>query len=181
MRPVPLLVGVAAALAALAMPRTALATELEWHFGGTFGWSMRSVAQPDDTTVVDQGFEGALAARLGVSDAFDLTLSGGAAYYPEAAVVAPWGAAGVTYVIDVGRWIPHVGVDLGVTDFATVSCADDPTLCVHDVRFTVGVPAGLEFRIVPEAIVGLRFRYAISVPGPLANQIFLGAYGAFAI
>jgi len=174
--------GAVVALLTLAIPRAAYATEHEWHLGGAFGWSMRSTAQPDDMpSVVDNGFDGELTARFGLTDAFDLTLSGGAAFYPEADVVAPWGGAGMTYVIDISRWIPHVGVDLGITDFDRLTCPEDPALCGNDVRFTVGVPVGLEFRIVPQAVVGLRARYAISIPGALVNQLFVGAYGAWAL
>jgi hypothetical protein len=139
------------------------------------------VPLPDDTVQTDNGYEASLLGRVGVSDAFDLTLAVGASHFPEVDVVEPYAAAGVTYIVDVMRWIPHVGLDVGFADFITVACPDDPTLCVHDARFVVGIPAGLEFRIVPSAIVGVRFRYAFSIPVPLQNQMFLGLNGAFAL
>ncbi len=171
--------GLASTILAIVTP--AGATEGEWHLGAAFGWALRAVPGPEDTTITDHGYEGALLGRLGVSDAFDLTLTLGAAHYPEVDVVSPYAAAGVTYIVDVMRWIPHVGLDVGVADVVTQTCPDDPTLCAHDVRFVVAIPAGLELRIVPNAIVGLRFRYAFSIPAPLQNQMFLGVNGAFAM
>lgn len=149
------------------------------HLGGAFGWAVldNPAAQGEPA---HQGFGGAITLRYGLTDAFDLTFAADLQGFPSKGALATGAEVGLTYVIDIMRWIPHVGVDVGFVDVVTLACPDDPTLCSHAPHPAIGIPAGFEFRIVPEAIVGVRFRYALFFVEPVGSQLFLGAYAAFA-
>lgn len=146
------------------------------------------------------GAGGLLHFRYGLTDALDLAFDAGVAGFPAQVVVpapdetssdapppepvpipdllVPDTAGGVSYIVDVGRFIPHVGLQLGVADVIVLSCEDDPTLCTHTIRATIGIPAGFEVRTVGPLVLGAHFRYRFLLGGDPGGSLFAGAYAA---
>jgi hypothetical protein len=185
----------ALAVVSLASSREALAVENEWHVGGAFGYSMLVTSVGSI-----HGGGGLVHVRYGLTDALDVAFDAGVSAFPKTVLVpeadpenpqaAPGEAiqapafvqldteAGVSYVVDVGRFTPHVGVQLGVSDLMVVTCEEDPTACTQDIRPTVGIPAGFEVRTVGPLILGAHFRYRFLIGGDPGGQLFAGLYFA---
>ncbi|NUO53414.1 MAG: hypothetical protein HOV80_31580 [Polyangiaceae bacterium] len=180
----------------LCASREALAVENEWHVGGAFGYSMLVTSVGSIS-----GGGGLVHFRYGLTDALDLAFDGGVSGFPPTLLVPeadpenPGAApgepvqapsfrmmdteAGLSYVGDVGRFIPHVGVQAGVSDLMVVSCDDNPDACGQDIRPTIGIPAGFEVRTVGPLVLGAHFRYRFLIGGDPSGQLFAGAYFAF--
>ena len=167
-------------------PREAGAVEREWFVGGTVGYAFTDVSRY-------RWYDGAMAfgqARYGVTDALNLDFELKGAYYPKGSLFVPGALAGMTYVIDITRFVPEIGALAGVADFWTVSCgatanADGsaaPPLhpCGHDPRPELVIPAGFELRITDHFVFGAQFRYAFVFVGDITKEIGVGASFAFA-
>ena len=189
---------VAFVLAALVFFSTeARATENEWHVGGAFGYEMLVSSFGSI-----HGAGGLVHVRYGLTDALDLAFDAGVAGFPAQVVVPspdattdpaapapqaqalpalllPETAAGVSYVIDIGRFIPHIGAQLGVADLVVLSCEADPAACTHTVRATIGIPAGFEVRTVGPLVLGAHVRYRFLLAGDPGGSLFAGIYAAF--
>jgi hypothetical protein len=185
----------ASSCAALCVAEEARATENEWHVGGAFGYAMlvSSVGSI-------HGGGGMLHFRYGLTDALDLAFDAGVSGFPSQVLVpeideaapdappadpvtipellVPDTAGGVSYVIDVGRFIPHVGVQVGVADVIVLSCEEDPNACTHTVRATIGIPGGFEVRTVGPLVLGAHIRYQFLLTGDPGGALFAGAYAA---
>lgn len=175
----------------------ARATENEWHVGGAFGYSMLVSSFGSI-----HGAGGLVHVRYGLTDALDLAFDAGLSGFPAQVVVPsadaatdpeapppeavslpdllmPDTAAGISYVIDVGRFIPHIGAQVGVTDLIVLTCEQDPAACTHTVRATIGIPAGFEVRTVGPLVLGAHFRYRFLLAGDPGGALFAGVYAAF--
>ncbi len=175
----------AATATCLAAP-SALAVEHEWHFGTSVGYQMLTTAQGSF-----DGAAGLLHVRYGVTDTLDLSFDAGVSGFPLAVVAADPSplvtsllgmstSAGVSYLIDVGRWIPHIGVGMGVTDLLALECDADPALCRHDLHPTIGIPGGLEYRVAGPLVLGAHVRYQFLLAGDPGGVLFAGAYAGLA-
>lgn len=163
-----------AAIAILTAARPASATEQEWHLGATLGYGSLHFAR----AIPRNGLGGQLLARYGLTDAFDLTMDAGVDGYFEDGRFLLSTAVGGDYVLDVSRWIPTVGVNLGLVDFVTPSCDSYPDTCGHTLLPAVGLPVSLEYRALPNLPVGVRFQYRFIFLGDPTSQIFVGLYAA---
>ncbi|NUP08491.1 MAG: hypothetical protein HOW73_20775 [Polyangiaceae bacterium] len=164
-------------VAALSASTPAFATEHEWHTGGSFGYAMIDFPRG----LARNGFGGGFHARYGLTDAIDVTMNASLFGFPTDDRIAPQTTAGISYVVDVSRWFATVGVDAGVMDLIGVaSCDELPSRCGHIVMPAVGVPVTLEFRVVPEVPIGVRFEYQLLFLGGPSQAMFVGAYAAFA-
>jgi hypothetical protein len=178
----------------LALPSTARATENEWHVGGAFGYGLLVSSLGSI-----HGGAADFHLRYGLTDAFDLRFDWGVSGYPAQVVVpapdpaAPEApveavalpdllmadtAAGVSYVLDVGRWIPHLGFQVGVADVMVISCEQDPAACTHSVHATLGIPGGLEVRAYGPLVLGAHVTYRFLLAGDPGGALFAGGYFA---
>jgi len=180
---------------ALVVPATAHATENEWHVGGAFGYGMLvSSLGPIHGGAAD------FQLRYGLTDALDLPFDWRVSGYPSQLLVpeadpATPGvpppepvqlrdilvadtAAGVSYLLDVGRWMPHVGAQVGVADVMVIACEDDPAACTHSVHATLGIPGGLEARAYGPLVLGVHVTYRFLLAGDPGGALFTGAYFA---
>ena len=180
---------------ALALPSTAYATENEWHVGGALGYGMLvSSLGPIHGAGAD------FQVRYGLTDSFDLRFDWRVSGYPSQRLVpepdpaAPDvpppepvqlrdilmadTAAGVSYLLDVGRWIPHLGFQVGVADVMVIGCEDDPAACTHSVHATLGIPGGLEVRTYGPLVLGVHVTYRFLLAGDPGGSLFTGAYFA---
>lgn len=186
----------AALLTSALSSREARAVENEWFVGGAFGYSMLVTS-----VGAISGAGGLVNVRYGITDAFDVAFDAGVSGFPSTVLVPepdpadPAAApgepvqaptflmldteAGVNYTIDVGRFIPYVGAQIGVSDVMVVSCDEDPATCTNDVRPTVGIPAGFEVRTIGPLVLGFAFRYRFLITGDPSGQLFAGAYFGF--
>lgn len=164
-----------AASGLFALPREAAATEQEWYGGASFGH-----AQIDFTYgLARYGFGGGLHSRYGLNDAIDLTMNAWLYGFAGDGRIAPGTSAGISYVVDVSRWIPSVGGTVGLVDVIGLSCEQDPARCRHDLRLALGIPVTFEFRALPDLPLGIRFEYQFLLIGEPSSQLFIGATGAF--
>ena len=95
----------------------------------------------------------------------------------------------MTYVVDVSRWIPQIGVLFGFDDVWTLACpATDlgngkagPPLrpCGHDLHPSLVIPGALEFRVTQHVALGAQFRYAFMFVGDVPKQLTIGASASF--
>lgn len=144
----------------------------------------------DETYRWYDGVIGFGQARYGITDAFNLDLELKASYYPKASQFVPGPRAGFTYVIDISRFVPEVGVLGGFDDFITLSCGPSKNLdgsagpparpCGHDLHPEVIIPAGFEFRITNHFVFGAQARYAFVFAGTVTKEMSIGASFAFA-
>jgi hypothetical protein len=145
------------------------------------------------------GAGGLVHVRYGLTDALDVAFDAGVSGFPSQVVVASPDpatpdvapepvelpdlmqldtAAGVSYVVDVGRFIPHIGAQLGVSDVMVLACEADPALCTHDIRFAIGIPGGFEVRVAGPLVLGAHVRYRFLLGGDPSGQLFTGLYFA---
>ncbi|MFO0548279.1 MAG: hypothetical protein U0271_07835 [Polyangiaceae bacterium] len=164
------------ACAGLLAPSVCRATENEWHLGVAAGWSVTEATYAS----AQHGFGGVLSARYGLTDAIDIDFNVSAAGYPDKSRMIFGSTVGLSYVLDVSRWIPWVGATVGfVDDWRTGGCEDAPALCTHTIQPALGVPIGFEYRVTPTVPVGIRFEYQFLFLGEPSSQVFLGIYGGF--
>lgn len=163
-----------AASALIVLPREAEATEHELYGAVSLGH-----AQIDFTHgLARYGFGAGLHSRYGLNDAIDLTMNAWLYGFASDGRIAPGTSVGISYVVDVSRWIPSVGATVGVVDVIGLSCEQDPARCRHDVRLALGVPITFEYRVLPDLPIGIRFEYQLLFVGEPSSQLFIGATGA---
>jgi len=163
------------ATSALLLPREALANEHEWYGGASFGYASIDFTHG----LARHGIGGGLHSRYGLTDAIDLTFNAWLFGFADDGRIAPGTSAGISYVLDISRWIPSVGGTFGVVDVIGLSCELDPARCRHDLRLALGIPITFEFRALPELPLGVRFEYQFLFLGEPSGQLFVGATGAF--
>lgn len=166
----------ATAAAVLALAAPAAATEREWHFGASYGFAMIDFPRG----LARYGTGGGAHVRYGITDAIDVDMNLMLYGFPGDDRVAPSTTAGLGYVVDVSRWFATVGLDAGVIDLVGVDCEVGPQRCGHTLMPAVGLPITLEFRALKELPIGVRFHYQLVFLGGPSQQLFVGAYGAFA-
>lgn len=163
----------------------AQADDGEWHAGLSVGYA--SLLRSEQPSL--DGVGTSLQLRYGVHEALDVFVELEGSGHPEGAL--SYGATtGVLYVLDVSRFVPMVGLGVGVVDIVTESCppsvledgSEGPPLtpCGHSLRPSLGVPFAFDYRIVPELLVGLHGRYAFLLGSPATSQLYLGAYAGLA-
>ena len=151
MRLAALVLGVGLGLGLLGAAPSAHAFEREWHLGAGAGVSN------------GQGLKlgpalGAYAA-YGLSDVFDLRLELVARGYHVASEQNPnalSGMLGITYKLDVLRWVPWAGVYAGYLAFLDVPRAD---LAFKQRDVALGIGAGLDYGISRKFGVGVTLRF----------------------
>lgn len=169
--------------ASVAVPREARATEKEWHLGASLGYSSLGFSRGRD----ENGAGGFLHARYGFTDAFDFTMNASFFGYNDVKQTrfAPATSAGISYVLDISRWLPSLGFTTGVVDVITTRCEDGLTLCGHSLQPYVGIPGSLEYRIADRYPLGVRFEYQFLLLGQIvhpaepSSALFVTAYAAF--
>lgn len=167
--------GALAVVGACAAPSVAEATERQWFFGGSVGY-----AYIDETYKWWDGGFVAAEMRYGITDAIDFTTTLDLGFYPDADQIVPSVHAGLAYVIDISRFLPHVGVTLGVSDVVTYGCPEGFRPCGNELYPVVGVPAGFDFRVTKHLTVGAHFRYGFMLfGGDATSQMTLGGSIAF--
>lgn len=152
------------------------AVEREWHVGGSFGYAMLDFPR----ALPRHGFGGGVNVRYGLNDAIDLTMNASLFGYETDDRIAPATSVGISYVVDISRWIPTIGGTIGFMDLVAFRCDAEPIRCGHMPILTLGIPATFEFRVVPEVPIGVRFEYQFLFLGTPGTQMFVGVYGAFA-
>jgi hypothetical protein len=162
--------------AALCVPATAEATEKEWHAGASFGFA--TIDFPRGSA--RYGFGGGLHARYGLNDAIDFTMNAALYGFPDDHRIAPSTSVGISYVVDVSRWFATVGLTGGVIDLIGVACDAGPFRCGNLFMPAAGLPITLEFRALPNLPIGVRAEYQLVFLGGPSQQLFVGAYAAFA-
>ena len=165
-----LLVSSSIIAAALALPRTALAYERQWHVGLDLNYSAIVVDPPI------QGIGGGLHLAYGINDMFNIVAQADAAYH-EGGLFAASGAAGVTNQLDVIEIVPYVGLMVGGYDFYATSapCGGADQASCHQVLFGASIPFGLDYTITRSFILGASGRYHFLVgPGGIVNMITAG-------
>lgn len=162
-------------------PSAAQATEQEWHIGASTGFATLDFPR----ALARYGFGGGLHARYGLTDVFDFTMNASLYGYPDDARIALGTSAGIDYVIDISRWLPTIGANLGVVDLVGFRCDEAPVHCGHILMPALGVPFTFAFRVTPHVPLGLRLEYQVLPIGLLGGsgpdqQFFVGLYGSFA-
>lgn len=112
-----------ASAAWLGDPGRALATEGETDLGVTAGITFLDARSKG----VHVGAGGTLMARHGITDAFDLVAQLSLSVHPSLDTNLYGAAAGAHYIVDVGRFRPHLGLLLGATDVSTATCPRRPS------------------------------------------------------
>jgi opacity protein-like surface antigen len=138
-------------------PSEAQAYERQWHAGVSLGYGLFGDGGAS-------GLGGGLHLTYGLSDAFNAMAEVDATYHPGSERVLASGAVGASYVIDVLRWVPYVGLMAGVyEDIFTGPC---PAPCsAVDTRFGLSVPVGLDYQLSRSVAVGVQGRYHLLLTG----------------
>lgn len=161
--------------AACAAPSVAEATERQWFFGGSVGYAFI-----EETFYWWDGGFVAAEMRYGITDAIDFTTTLDLGFYPDAEQLVPSVHAGLAYVLDISRFLPHVGVTLGLSDVVTYGCPEGFRPCGNELYPVVGIPAGFDFRVTKHLSVGSHFRYGFMLLGGDATaQLTIGGSIAF--
>ncbi len=161
-RPLAALVGLAMSAAGLLAPGRAAADEHEWHAGLGFGYASLSGATNSN------GFGGGLHLAYGLDDTWNLIGDVDATAHPSSQWTVVSGGIGAAYVIDVLRWVPWIGAELGPA--AVVST--DPQCGLASLepcasfRLGLAIPFGLDYRISKSFSVGAGGRFEMLVLGP---------------
>ncbi|MFO0618243.1 MAG: hypothetical protein U0414_36960 [Polyangiaceae bacterium] len=165
-----------AAAIMVAAPGSASATERQWFFGGSVGY-----AYIDETTKWWDGGFVMGETRYGITDAIDFAADLNLGLYPAADQLVPSADVGLAYVLDVSRFVPHVGATIGLSDVITYGCPEGFRPCGHELYPVVGIPAGFDVRVTKHLSLGAHFRYGFMLfAGNATSQINVGASLAFA-
>lgn len=99
--------GAVAAVAVFgSLPSKAQAFERQWHLGANLG--------SEGLNTANWGPTGGVYAAYGLNDYFDVSLSLSTTYHPASPELSSFHAlAGIAYKLDVFRWVPSIGVQLG--------------------------------------------------------------------
>lgn len=150
-----------AALVALLVPRDAAAIEQQHHIGIAPALGVLSI---DDKSTSSTGLGGALHYAYGLSDQWNLTLGASSIVvaadqkqdFPTSPRTRPstvhQAAVGASYVIDILRWVPWIGIDGGVCVLAGGTL--DRSIVVPEL--SVGL--GLDYQLSRTFAVGLAGR-----------------------
>lgn len=164
---------VAAAIASVvaAAPTSAHATEKQWFFGGSVGY-----AYVDETYKWWDGGFVAGEMRYGITDAIDFIGDLRLGFYPAADQILPSANAGLGYVLDISRFVPSVGVTIGLADVVTYGCPEGFRPCGNELYPVVGIPAGFDVRVTKHLTLGAHFQYGLFlVGGDVTSQASIGA------
>jgi hypothetical protein len=145
------LLGVGLSLSLFGAARSARAFEREWHLGAAAGVSNGQGLKLSPAV-------GAYAA-YGLSDVFDLRLELTARGYHVGSELNPnalSGMVGLTYKVDVLRWVPWAGVYAGYLAFLDVP---PPALTFKQRDVALGIGAGLDYGISRKLGVGVTLRF----------------------
>jgi len=164
-----------ATIAACALPAVAEATERQWFFGGSVGY-----AYIDETYAWWDGGFVAGEMRYGITDAIDFSADLSLGFYPAADQVVPSVDAGLVYVLDISRFVPHVGVTVGLSDVVTYGCPEGFRPCGNELYPVLGIPAGFDVRVTKHLSIGSHFRYGFMLfGGDATSQLMIGGSIAF--
>lgn len=153
------ILGVALALAFVAQP--ALAFERQWHLGGSLGAAIWA-----DGGVPAGPALGAHGA-YGLSDTFDLKLEVLASSHSRGSEALTWFGAstGLAYKLDVLRWVPYAGVQVGYYSLSG-SLRPDP---LSGGEPGMSIDLGLDYAFSRRFGLGLELRYHGFLGDPLAS------------
>lgn len=135
-----------------------------------------------------------IVARHGLSDAFDLAAELSLSLQPTLGTNLYGAALGSHYVVDVGRFRPHLGLLLGVTDVSTTACDPRPSnlpdvttqrppifACRESILPTGVVPFGVDWAPDAPIRIGFASRFAMmayrdGIPDILLSTLVGGSF-----
>jgi hypothetical protein len=138
--------------ALLAAPGRAGAADHEWHAGLDFGYAALL------GTSTWNGFGGGAHLSYTLTDALQVLAEIEATEHPSPGLTVVSSAVGVVYVLDVLRWVPWAGAEIGPAALISGGAAS--------LRLNLAVPFGLDYGVSPRFNVGLGGRYQMLVLGP---------------
>jgi hypothetical protein len=160
-RPPRPLAALALGTAAILAPGRAAALEHEWHAGMSFGYSLFS--GPTSAN----GFGGGLHLAYGLNDMFNLIADVDAAAHPQSQWTVVSGGVGAAYVVDVLRWVPWIGAEVG----PAAAVSTDPACGLATLepctglRLNLAIPFGLDYRVSRSFSVGAGGRFQMILLG----------------
>lgn len=162
---------------------SAHATEGQLQLGGTVAYAFLDQGNRFDALSITA------ETHYGLTDAIDLSGALALGVNPGQNQITVTPEIGVAYVVDITRFLPRLGVRLGVADVATYTCPPEknadgseapPTPdCGHDFHPVIAIPASLDFRVIDGFWVGAHFRYAWLLFGDPINDLSLGGFAGY--
>lgn len=162
MRHAALVFGGGLSLAMVGAPQSASAFERQWHVGAGAGVTSGNGLALSPTL--------SAYAAYGLSDAFDARVELSARGYQIGSGQNPSAIsamAGVTYKLDVLRWVPWAGVYAGYLAFLEAPRRD---LAFKERDLALGLGAGLDYGISRKLGVGVTIRFDDTLTHPDANS-----------
>jgi hypothetical protein len=162
------------AIAVLALTHSARAFERQWHVGGGVGFA--AFADPDTSAGPAFGIHGA----YGLSDVFDLKLDllTSSHTIDNDPLRLLSGTAGIAYKMDVIRWIPYFGVQLG---YYRLGGSQRPANLPQN-ELGMSVDLGVDYAVKRAFGLGLQLRYHGFLGDPLSSlgdaPLFTGLFRA---
>lgn len=146
----------------------ASAYERQWQAGLGVGYA---VLMNDGGTPMapasSPGIGSSLSITYGISDAFNLMAHVDMSAHPgDAPAFVYGGSIGISYVLDVLRWVPWVGATVGGHGVSVL----DPCVSTNDVSCTNGrlgfsIPFGLDYQVSRTFSLGAMGRYGVLLFG----------------
>ncbi len=134
------------------------AYEHQYHFGASFGYdALFSVSTP-------HGFGGGIHFAYGVNDYINLIAEADATAHPGGQYTIVSGGFGAAYVLDVLRWVPWFGLEVGPAGLISLDPKCGPvatTEACTAFRVNVAVPFGLDFQVTRSFAVGVAGRFQL--------------------
>jgi hypothetical protein len=151
----------AAGAALLLGTRPALAYERQWHAGMSFGYAALFGAS------TWHGFGGGLHLAYGVNDMVNLLAEIDATAHPYGQWTVVSGGLGAAYVLDVLRWVPWAGAEIGPAGLISTDpkCGIAILEPCRAFRFNIAIPFGLDYQVSRSFNVGLGGRFQVLLLG----------------
>jgi hypothetical protein len=165
------LAALAAGTGALLWPGHAGAYERQWQVGASFGYA----ALLGGTT--SNGFGGGLSLAYGLNDSFNLLVDLDATAHPSSQWTVVSGGVGAAYVLDVLRWVPWAGAEVGPAALVSTDskCGASTTEPCGAFRINLAIPFGLDYQITRSFSVGAMGRFQVLLLGP-SPWMTIGAF-----
>jgi opacity protein-like surface antigen len=163
--------GLAAFAAVSAMATASHAFERQWHAGGDLGWSAVSYQG-----AIRSGYGGGGHLVYGLNDSLNAMLELGVTTHGIWSN-RPWlkvssGAVGISYTLDVARWVPYAGLLVGGYHFSAV----DPFKAETKLGFQFAL--GLDYAFSRSWAAGVQLRYHTFSDDPFSAH-YMTTFGRF--
>ncbi|MBI5535898.1 MAG: outer membrane beta-barrel protein [Deltaproteobacteria bacterium] len=172
-----LLPGLCAFAAVSAIATASHAFERQWHLGADLGWSAVShKTSIDGQERIFGGYGAGGHLVYGLNDTFNAMLEVGVSGHPIYSN-RPWmtvasGAAGVSYTLDILRWVPYAGLLVGGYHFSAVG---------HDkaeTKLGFQLALGLDYAFNRSWAMGVQLRYHTFADDPFSAH-YMTTFGRF--